>query len=318
MMFEGKKILVTGGTGFVGASLVRRLLAEGAEVHLFVRKDSKTTRIDEVISKLHLHEVNLDDHESVRTALTLVAPAGVFHLAAVNQSYTEHPTLDDLVKTNISSSLHVMTAAAEVVTDFFVNTSSFVEVGEKQHALKEDDLLEPIELYGISRVPATLYAHALGRYHAKPFVTIRVFTPYGAWMQPGKVIYTAITKALLGETIPFTNPEVTRDYIYIDDLVEVYIRAALKAPSLKGSTLNGGSGVAVSLEDVAKVVLAKTHSRSDVSWNNKGALYDGGHWEADTSKVQEMLGWKPAHSFPDGIEKTVEWFQNNKYYWQHR
>lgn len=309
MSFPGKKVVITGGAGFIGSHLARRLVNEGASVHLFLRPSTVLDRLADFQKSLTLHTLSLEDISVTEKALADIEPDGIFHLAAANQSFGVVPSLDELIRTNIFASIHLMEAAAKLPIDFFVNTGTFAEYGSKESTIKEDMVLEPKEFYSTSRIPADLHAQTLGREAGKPFVTIRTFSPYGPFIQKGRLVYELVTKALVGESITLTKPTVTRDLIYIDDLVELYLKAAAKAGECAGESFNGGSGTATTLKELSETVLRCTDSKSTVSWSGKDVSYDRARWQSDMSKAKARLSFSPAHTLDQGIERTVEWFR---------
>jgi nucleoside-diphosphate-sugar epimerase len=313
---SGKRVLVTGATGFIGGHLVRRLVQEGALVHALVRRRSDGSAVEGLPSSVRTHELDLTDEAALSACITEVKPEGVFHLAAVNQSFGNVSSLSDLIAVNTEATLRLMELCKEEQLLFFVNTDTFVQVGAKSHPIREDDVLEPTELYGISRVPGTLCARMLGKSQALPYITLRVFTPYGPFVQKGKIHYTLITKALLGEKITLTDPAVTRDFIYIDDLIDLYLLAALRAKEYPGEVFNAGTGQSTTLEALAGLVLAAAGSKSSVEYVGGNVSYDAARWQADTSKVEELLGWRPSVSLVDGVERTVAWFGGHEDYWR--
>lgn len=307
--FRGKTVLVTGGAGFIGSFLIRRLALLGASVHLLLRPGGDRGRVVDILASVAVHDVDINDTKRTSALLAEVKPSGVFHLAAVSQSFGNIPTFDELVATNILATVKLMDAAVLCGCDFFVNTGTFAEIGSKDHPIREDDILEPKEFYGISRIPATLYTTALGREEGKPFATVRVFTPYGPVMQKGKLVREVIERALHGETIKLTKPEVTRDFIYVEDLVELYLAVAEQVKEFPGRVWNGGSGVATTLEELAQTVRMLTQSKSEIAWSGKEVSYDRARWQADMTKVNRLLSWSPRHDLRAGLEKTIAWYK---------
>ncbi len=299
--FKGKKFLITGSAGFVGSHLARRLIAEGADLHLILREGSSLERIKDIEGQFTKHFCDLTDIEMVKNILSYVRPNGIFHLAAQSQHWGFTPKTNDLVRSNILATIELMEAASSLDLDFFVNTGSFAEVGAS-------------DLYSISRIPGTLFGQALGQ-KGKPFVTVRVFTPYGPYIQEGKIIYNMITKALRDEHLELSSPKVNRDFIYIDDLVEIYLRAGERAKDIKGEIIDAGTGVSTTLEELAQSVLKYSDSKSGVMWKGGEASYDSGLWQADVAKVKIKLQFEPKISLEEGIRKTVEWFRENRDYW---
>ena len=239
----------------------------------------------------------------------------MFHLAAANQSFGTIPTLESLVRVNVEATLRLMELTKTEPLLFFVNTDSFVQVGAKARPLRETDTLEPTEFYGISKIPGTLYAQTLGK-SGKPFVTLRVFTPYGPYLQKGKVLYTMITNALLGQDCTLTSSTVMRDFIYIDDLIDLYVLAALNASSYPGEVFNAGSGTGTSLGTLACVVEDEAGSQNKIHFGTTSDIsYDSALWEADMTNVREKFNWEPSVSLGQGVSKTVAWFREHKDYW---
>ncbi len=314
-MMQGKKVVVTGATGFIGSNLTRRLLSLGASVHIFVRNTSDCTRIKDVLHLLTVHEVDLTDHTAVQGALLSIKPDGVFHLAALNQQYGVIPTHKDLFEKNTLASIHLMDAMHDFEYSFFVNTGTFAEVGAKNHPIREEDVCEPTEIYSISKLGATSYAHALGRNKKKPIVTVRIFTPYGQYMQKGKIVTQLIEGAFLQKEIRLSHESVTRDFIYIDDLVDLYLNLAENAHKHHGEIFNGGTGISTDLGTLVTMVEDYTKKKIPVLWSGELATYDRSVWQADMTKVQETVGWTPKVSLKEGIQKSVDWFSANQDYW---
>lgn len=315
-MLQGKKIVVTGGSGFIGSHLVKRLVTEGAQVHVFLRATSTLARIQTVIDAITMHHVDLVDREAVHILIKSIQPDGIFHLAATNQSYSFVPTPSDLVAGNVLATVNLLDALQELPYDFFVQAGSFGEVGTKNEPIREDHICEPTEFYSISKLSATLYGQAVGKIKTKPVVTIRVFTPYGPFMQSGKIVTQLIEGALTGKEVTLSAPSVTRDFIYIDDLIDLFILVSGRAKDFPGEIFNGGTGVATELGVLVSEVEGCTNGRIPAIWSDNLASYDHTIWQADMSKVATKLQWSPRIRLDEGVRKSVKWFKNNQDYWR--
>ncbi len=314
-MFEGKRVVVTGANGFIGANMVRRLLREKAILHAFVRVGADRTRLLDVIDQITVHEVDMLDAASIAQVTDKVQPDGVMHFAGFSQSFGVVPTNDAVLRMNVLATVAFMDVMKQRMFDFFVNTGTFVETGPKDHAIREDDLLEPTEMYSISRIPAELYAQALGRTEGKPFVTIRIFNPYGPWVQNGRLISGMITNSFRDTEMTLTRQGFSRDFIYIDDLIELYVRAALNAKQYPGAVWNGGTGVTTTRDELLKIVELSTGKKLRIVWSDKVVSYDNAVWKADTTTIAAELGYVPHTALSEGIDQLVAWYRTHDNYW---
>lgn len=306
---EGK-ILLTGGAGFIGSNLTRRLVSEGYDVAVLVKPTTNLRRIEDLLPHIKCIQADILDENELKKALKKIDIKGVFHLAASNiQSGVTAPD-EDVVKTNIFGSRNLLLAVNDFDYDFFISTGSFLEYGPKKTSVAETDLCQPTELYSITKLAATLYGQTIAKRNKKPILAFRIFTPYGPGIQPGRLIYEIIDKALKGQEINLTGQLVTRDFIFVGDLVDLLMEAKEHAHKYAGEVFNAGSGQATTLETVATEILKITGSKSNIKWGSfKEVAYDDGIWQADLTKTFGSFSWKPMHSLSDGLKETINWFK---------
>jgi nucleoside-diphosphate-sugar epimerase len=214
-----KRTLITGASGFVGANLARRLLYDGHEVHLLVRKSRQSWRLKEIESHCRLHEVDIQDREGVRRAACVIKPDWVFHLAAYG-AYSSQTGIDRMVATNLTGCISVLDACVEARVEAFVQTGSSSEYGYKDHAAEEMELLQPNSHYAITKAAATHYCQFAARQANIHAVTVRLYSIYGPYEDPGRLVPTAIVYGLEGRLPPLASPGTARDFVYVDDCVE--------------------------------------------------------------------------------------------------
>ena len=307
---NAKTILITGGAGFIGSHLVKRLVDEEHKVHLLIKKSTDIWRIKDVLKKVELHYENLLDKKSLLEVVKKINPNGVFHLAASNIASGVTASDEEVLRVNILGFKNLVDSLQEIDYEFFVNTGSFMEYGPKGGAVKESDLCAPTELYSISKLGATLYGQAIAKKYDKPIVTFRMFTPYGPALQSGRLVYEVVNRALKNETIEVTNREIARDFIFVEDIVSLYIECMDKAKKSKGEVFNAGSGKTVKLDELVEYIINKTNSKSVVKWGERPLLaYDSKLWQADMEKTFGNFTWRPGHTFEQGLNKTIEYYQ---------
>jgi nucleoside-diphosphate-sugar epimerase len=311
------KVLVTGGTGFVGANLVRKLLQDDYEVHCLVRSSEIAWRLTDVADTIQFHVGDLQHVENIKQILQIVKPAHIFHLATAGVYGGVSSTDIAVMQTNILGFINLVEAANIVGYDSFINTGSSSEYGIKNVPMHENMKCEPALVYGISKLSASYYALLIARTHNKPITTLRLFSPYGPFDNSNRFITQAIVWSLMNKELRFGNPHSVRDFIFIDDVISAYMSAMSNISVTKGQIINIGSGQEVTMEATARRIQHICDSVRPIRWGSASALRPGESqkWQADITKAKQYMGWEPVFSLAEGLEKTVQWFRMNLPYY---
>lgn len=308
-------ILVTGGAGFIGANLIRRLSKNNPKIHLIVCQNTNIWRLNEIESKLFLHRSNLLDLAIIKRLIRQIQPTLIFHLAA-HGSYSIQTNTEQIIQTNILGTLHLLEALQQGNYRAFINTGSSSEYGTKNSPMSERDNLEPLTMYAASKASATLMCRAYALTYQKPIVTLRPFSIYGPWEEPTRFIPTVITSLLENKTINLTAGVVRRDFVYVDDMIDAYIKASEHANRFKGEVFNIGTGKQHSNDEVIKLLatLLKTNPRITKGTYPRRS-FDTETWIANNSSARKKLEWIPKHSLIRGLEKMIKWIRRNEDYY---
>jgi nucleoside-diphosphate-sugar epimerase len=304
---QGERLLVTGATGFVGANLCHRLAELGCEVHALLRPGSDRWRIADLSEQLHIVEADLLDADAVAQAVRAADPTVVYHLAA-HGAYPNQADMTRITLTNVNGLVHLLTACAGSHCRLFVNTGSSSEYGRKLFAMRETDALEPTSYYAVAKAAQTLLCQAATRSSSFPIVTLRLFSVYGPYEEPGRLVPNLMRAALLGETIDMVDPSTSRDFIHVDDVIDLYLMADRLA-GLSGEILNVGTGVQTSLESLVATVGEVHGEPVDARWGSMDARpWDTSTWVADVSKTRRLLGWQAPTGLREGVARSLAWF----------
>lgn len=304
------KVLVTGATGFVGACVTRRLVEAGYEVHLFTRKESDRWRIADLLDRVREHDVNLRDRSSVEKTVNDISPRIICHLATYG-GFASQQESTAIYEVNFLGTVNLLRACKQKGFDLFINTGSSSEYGIKSQPMRESDLLEPIGDYGVSKAAATLFCSAEARENNLPVVTLRLFSPFGPWDDPKRLIPFVIKSFLRGEVPKLSTPASVRDYIFIDDVVDTYLRL-IANPPVHGAIFNIGSGQQSSIGEVVKQIAALIGPDAAPQWGSASPQRkEPTCWVADREKAEKLLDWRPRTSLQEGLKTTVHWFKNN-------
>lgn len=306
-----KRVVLSGGTGFVGANLVRRLLDDGDEVHLLVRPGFLPWRINGIIGDVILHECVLSDAASMDAVISGVRPESCFHLA-VYGAYPSQRDWRQMVRTNIEGTVNLFEACSRHGCEAFVNTGTSSEYGYKNHAPPEDEYIEPNSSYAVTKAAATHYTKLLAHSSPMRVSTLRLYSAYGSFEEPSRLIPTLVVRALAGELPPLVDPSIARDFVHVSDVCAAYLAAANQPVEEKGAVYNIGTGSQTTLFDIVNLVRRMFNIAAEPQWNSVAArTWDSSTWVAAPAKAQRALRWEPAVNLEKGLTELRDWFAAN-------
>ncbi len=298
--------LVSGGSGFVGSHVVRRLLRDSFEVHLLCRETSNFWRLQDVLAQTHRHIAPLEDASRLQDVMHKVRPENIFHLAAATVVAGSAAAAEALITVNTLGTVNLVDACGQVDYRALVSTGDSFEYSNGHQALAEASDCRPDSLHGISKLAATLYAQSVASTQGRPVVTIRLFSTYGPGDHPRRLVPLMIAKALRNEPLTLSRPDIKRDWVFVDDVSALYLKVAANAQRLAGGVYNAGSGVATDLETIVALITRLTASASETQWGVFPAPpHDDYPWVADPALTSAMLDWRPAISLEDGLQRTI-------------
>lgn len=300
-------VLVTGASGFIGACLVRRLLHEGFDVHVALRPEARRWRLAAILDRLTVHSADLNDRDATSAVLERVKPAAVMHLAAYG-AYESQSDARRILETTVLGGHHLLSASVASGVEVFVNAGSSSEYGYKNEPMKESDALEPNSAYAVGKAAMTHLCSLLGRTQERTAIaTLRLFSVYGPWEEPTRLFPTLLRRTRAGEPLEMVAPDIARDYVYVDDVLDAFL-ALPRLAELRGEVLNIGSGTQTTLREVVEVVQDVLGRRTEVRW---GAMprrkWDTSCWQSDPRKAEELVGWKARHSLKEGVARMAAW-----------
>jgi NAD dependent epimerase/dehydratase len=311
----GKKVVVTGAGGFIGSHLVDRLLEAGAHVTAFVRYNSRNDAgflelLGDRKKEIHIIYGDMRDLMAVRQAARDAET--IFHLAAlvgIPYSYL-HP--EEVVAVNAMGTLNVLTAARECAARCVVVTSTSEVYGSALYApIDERHPKQPQSPYSASKIAGDAIALSYHLAFALPVVVLRPFNTYGPRQSDRAIIPTIISQALTKKEIVLGNMSPTRDFTFVRDTAEGFLKAALCEKAV-GEEVNLGTGQEISIGELAKKIAAmighditirQAHERVRPYKSEVQRLLSNNY------KAKELLGWAPRTRLEEGLAETLTWVE---------
>jgi dTDP-glucose 4,6-dehydratase len=318
-----KRILVTGGAGFISSSFVRHLLT--TTPYDVVSLDALTyagnvDNLSDVMGHERLSFVHGDIRDRALVA-DIVRDVDVIINAAA-ESHVEKSIVDgarEFVTTNVEGTQVLLDAIREAPVERFVLISSSEVYGTAESApMDEDHPLNPRSPYAATKAGADRLAYSYYVTYELPIVIVRPFNNYGPYQHPEKVVPRFITQALAD--LPLTvhgDGHASRDWLYVEDHAEA-IDAVLAAElgDVAGEVLNVATGVDISVSQIADVVLDQLGKPASLKVHLPERPGQVDRHIGSTEKAERLLGWRARTSFEDGLARTIAWYQQNRPWWE--
>lgn len=307
------RAFLTGATGFVGSHVAHRLVQDGVEVHVLVRDVSSLGRLYDIYDKITLHEGDVTDIESLKRAASLALPEHIYHFANAGVYGGVSASPQRLQEVNTIGLMNLLEAFREIPYSACINVGSSSEYGPKNTPMQEDDVCNPVNAYGISKLAATQTALLEAVLFGKPISTFRLFSPFGPHDDASRLVSKALNHFSGGEPpMRFPHKDAMRDYIYIDDVTDLLVLAANTLKAHQGEVFNVGTGVETPVHDVLSLIARTMGSEASLpSYPEEANTLPFGEsprWVADMEKTFTAFPWRPKHSVEQGIQKTIAWF----------
>lgn len=294
----GSPVLVTGGSGFIGEHLCDRLTAAGASVHVISRNFHQSH--DE---RLQWWQADLRDISTLRRIFTAVRPQIVLHLASYVVGARELRAVLPTFYDNLASAVHLLTAAAEIQCGRIVLASS------SEEPLISNDTTFPCSPYAAAKLASTMYGRMFHQLFESPVVMPRIFMTYGPNQKDmQKLVPFVISKLLSGEAPVLSSGRRQADWIYVEDVVEGLLRAAV-TPDIEGCAFDLGSGSLVSVREIVEQIAQIVGGVVEPAFNKLPDRPFEQERAADTSFLLNKLGYKPKTALNQGLKATVAWYR---------
>jgi NAD dependent epimerase/dehydratase len=313
-----KQVLVTGAGGFIGSHLTEKLVESGAKVRAFVRYNSRgdpgllSFLPKDKSSKLEIVAGDLRDLPAILAVTKNVDI--IFHLGAliaIPYSYL-HPA--EVIESNVLGTMNILLAGKENKVSRIIHTSTSEVYGSALRVpIDETHPLQGQSPYSASKIGADKIAESFYCAYNQPIITLRPFNTYGPRQSARAVIPSIIIQVLNQNKIHLGNLNAIRDFTYVSDTVEGFLRSA-QVTGIEGKTINLGMGSEIKIGELAREIISIIGKKVDIVVDEerlRPVKSEVNRLLSDNRLARELLGWQPFVSLSEGLSKTIKWISEN-------
>lgn len=304
-------LLITGGTGFIGSHLIRRLVREGHTIISLQRRASSPQRIADCIHTITVYPI--PDDLKLDAIFTTYPIDGVIHLAT---DYVKYPSSSEeiqrMTEANIVFPALLLDAAGRHNVSFFLNTGTCFEYEPTKEKISETSVIKPFNYYAATKLAFEELLKAQAREHGIPAATLKLFFPYGE--QDNDKLFVILIRTLLhNEKIAISKGEQYLNYTYVSDIVDAYIKAISYLRSSQATeyqVFNIGSDEAITLKDAVILLETITGKTGIISLTKEYAEGEIMQMVSDNSKAKKVLNWNPTIRMEEGLRRMISYYQS--------
>jgi polyisoprenyl-phosphate glycosyltransferase len=300
-------ILVLGASGFIGANLLRTLLEHREDVY------GTATQLPawrlEGLPRDHVLVTDLLIDSNLDAMLEAVKPRSIFDCIAYG-AYSFETDRELIYRTNFNLISRLLGRLDPRKLSCYVHAGSSSEYGDNSSGPQEDEPPAPNSHYSVSKVAAASLINYLGKKKGLPCANLRLYSAYGPLEDSSRLVPNIVHFGASGGYPELVDPRVSRDFIYVDDVVQAFVDVGLKlSESDYGESFNIGTGRKTTIGDIVSVSQRLFDIRQDPVFTMPNREWDLTDWFSDISKVRERFGWTPRIELEEGLERTAAWYR---------
>ncbi|PWK25228.1 dolichol-phosphate mannosyltransferase [Arcicella aurantiaca] len=306
-------IFVYGASGFIGANLFKDIFSVRKDCYALTHDAQKAWRLKLLdIPAANIVHCDIVSNYSVQEVFNTYKPKTIFNLAAYG-AYSKQKNITLTYETNVIGTVNLLENLASDMV--YIHAGSSSEYGFNCTSPKETDTLEPNSHYSVSKVSAAYMIQFYAKVHEKNAVNLRLYSIYGDWEEPDRLIPKLIESVRQHKLPNFVSPEISRDFVYMSDCVEAFIDSALKmSPEIRGKSYNIASGVKTTIGDLVEVCRKEFGIKEEPSWGSmQNRSWDLAEWFGDPTEANKDLGWKAKTPLNQGLRQYFDWQEGIQY-----
>ena len=307
-------IVIFGAGGFIGVNLLHILLEHRSDVYGVTQDRRNNWRfIASNIPEQNILDCDINDLTILKELLSQLKPKTIFNLAAYG-AYSKQKEYKKIYDTNFNSTVNLIETLKPFGFSAYVHAGSSSEYGLNSAAPLEDADLIPNSHYAVSKAASYYAVKYYGKIEQLPVSHLRLYSAYGPWEEPDRLIPILISKARKKTYPPFVDPLISRDFIYVTDVCSAFIAAAHKIQTIKGEVFNIGIGIKTTIGELADLIQTEFSIIEKPAFSGMpNRNWDVADWYSNSNKAKKLLDWEAKIDLKQGIKMVHEWQQLVKF-----
>lgn len=302
-------VVIFGAGGFIGANLFRTIYKYRKDVFAVTSKPFIPWRLDD-IDQDHILHCNIIKKDQVKNVFEKYQFKTIFDLVAYG-AYSKQDDVELTYETNFMGLLHLLEIASRFSIKAYIHAGSSSEYGLNAAAPGEEDQLMPNSHYAVTKASAAQMIKFYGTIKEMPVVNLRYYSIYGPYEEPDRLIPMLITKGMQGEYPPLVQPDISRDFVYVDDAVYATLLCAGNMNMLSGKSLNIASNSKTTIRSIASIIKELFSIQTEPVWGQmQNRKWDLKEWFGNASLAKILIGWENETTLKNGLKQTYEWQKN--------
>jgi len=306
-------ILIFGASGFVGSNLFNEILKYRDDCYAITHNPRTAWRLKIMkIPKDKILHCDITYKKSVKKLFQEIEPKTIFNLSAYG-AYSKQSNTSLIYETNVLGTLNILEECKNIFA--YIHAGSSSEYGLNCKSPSEISKLLPNSHYSVSKISTSYLLNYFGKLKKIPCLNLRLYSIYGPWEEPDRLIPRLIEEGRKGRYPPLVNPETTRDFVYIDDCINAFISAVINLKEdFYGESINIGTGVKSSLLELTEKSKILFNIEKSPVWDTMANRnWDTQEWFGNFSKAKNLINWEPTLDLYNGLSLTYDWQKDIEY-----
>lgn len=304
---------IFGAGGFIGINLLKTILKTRSDVIGFSQNPTGSWRIKaNQIPTANLNYCNLLDENQTQTVIRKYQPKTIFNLSAYG-AYSKQTDIKKIYLTNFHAVVNLVETLKQHSFAIYIQAGSQSEYGLNATAPGENDELVPNSHYAISKTALFYLIQYYGRVEKLPTAHLRFYSAYGPWEEPDRLIPTLIAQARRQKLPRLVDPDISRDFVYIDDAVNALIQTGVNLKKEHyGEAFNIATGRKTTIRELAQISQKLFHIKQKPTFGTMvNRRWDLTNWVGNPDKIKNIIGWEAKTSLEEGLIKTYQHYEKN-------